>query len=108
MLVVADVTARLKGTLVVALAAVAAASGCGHKPLRVRNDGGSAGRGGGGVADAGPEASTCRGLDEGTCGATPGCEAQHCQVCPGAPTYAGCTPPGEATACPAEACVTPP
>jgi hypothetical protein len=51
-------------------------------------------------------APICNGLDEATCTATPGCQAQRCEVCPGAaPTYAGCTTPGASVACPGETCI---
>jgi hypothetical protein len=53
-----------------------------------------------------PLPTSCQGLDEATCTATPGCQPQSCQVCPGAaPTYLGCTAPGAPPiACPAVTC----
>ena len=100
MLLVVAVKTLAKVTLV---AVLAAAAGCGGSPLRVGDGGanGSAGHGGsgqGGTAGqggGGGSASGCSSLDETSCTATPGCTAQHCQICPGPPVFAGCTPPGE-------------
>jgi hypothetical protein len=92
-------------TIFAMVTALGAVAGCGGgNPLRV-GDGGGGGQGGTAGHDGGIT-SSCHGLDEASCDVTPGCEAQHCQVCPGTPTFAGCTQPGEPVACPAEACVT--
>ena len=91
--------------MILGVAALVVVAGCGGSPLHVGGDGGRAGRGGTAGHDGGIT-STCHGLDEASCDVTPGCEAQHCQVCPGMSTFAGCSQPGEPVACPAEACVT--
>jgi hypothetical protein len=110
LLVVMGMKPSLRGIFIVTLAALGATA-CGGVALRVGDGGanggqGGSGQGGTGQGGGGGSAPVCNGLDEATCTATPGCSAQHCQVCPGAaPTYAGCTTPGAPVACPAEACV---
>ena len=103
-----------KGASVVACV-LAVIAGCGGSPLKIGGDdggsgsagqGASAGQGGTGRGGGGGSAPVCAGLDEATCAATPGCQPQSCQVCSGAPTYAGCTTPGAPVACPGEACIT--
>jgi len=106
-------------TLVGALAALGAVAGCGGVSLQVgdgaagSNGGGTgqggAGQGGGGSGhDSGADAATtCLGLDEATCAATPRCRTQYCEICPGSPTFAGCATPGAPVACPTIACVQP-
>jgi hypothetical protein len=54
---------------------------------------------------SGPDTgSTCHGLDEQTCTATPGCVAEHCPGCNGQQTYEGCGNPGDPVACPGITC----
>jgi hypothetical protein len=96
------------GTMIVlALAALAFAVGCGgHPPLNVGDGGeageGAAGRGAsGGVGGAG-DTPTCAGLDAKTCDATPGCSRLDCATCDGASSFSKCYRRGGGTvfACP--------
>jgi hypothetical protein len=105
------------GKVTLLVGAVTAVS-CGRAPLDL-GSGGSGGSGGsagndgtagearGAGSGGGAGASTCVGLDEATCEATPGCQPQSCKVCSGAPTYAGCTTPGAPIECPGQTCIQP-
>jgi len=94
--------------------ALAALAGCGRVPLDLGASGGASGgtagqgsAGDGGSGQGGGSAQACNGLDETTCSATPSCQWQTCQVCPGAPAFGGCTTPGgPPVECPGELCIT--
>jgi hypothetical protein len=89
--------------VVLALAAIGAAAGCGGHPLKA-DAGTISGPDGGGDAKL-----ACRGLDEATCNGTLGCTAQHCPTCGSQTTFSTCYRTGDtAPACIAPPCAPPP